>query len=199
MKIKKIATVVTGGVGIYLEDINDTQWVGDGCAMYQLGNVPYMKKNNVFALFDIDRKKEEGFACYHNTISIFEDMVADNDHNDEPVKETRVEVRMDGKSVTGLCGSRDMTLIKTVYLKPLGDLEQPTFWKRTNKDGMKSIVVKEGMFTVAIILPNQLGAMGDIYVEMLERITKEVRHNREMAEYETHVQGQLSLIDSDEE
>lgn len=204
MKIKKISSVVTTGGSIYLEDIGEgdgkTQWVGDGCAMYQLGNVPYLEKSNIFPLFDIDKKKLDKISCFHNSIyPDFKRLVADNCQQEERVKETQVAVRLSGRTITALAPERSMPfLINAKYLNPLSDIEQRSLWLR-HTEGREYIVAKDGMFTVAIILPMKSSVIDDTVVCVLEQMAREARRVRGNEIYsETTLDGQVSLIDYEE-
>lgn len=194
LKMKKIAALCTSGHTIHIEDEGEgndkTQWIGDGHAMYRLGGIPYLRERTALATFDIDEEKREKFNCTHNVISDFQHMVRDIDEKDTLLRETNIEIKYKSRTVTGLDGERGIVLVRPKYLAPLKDLGEVTLWERISNQGKSLIIAKEGMFTVAIIIPGHNIFEDGAYD--LKRIAKAL-DELEIEEYDEYLEGQMTF------
>ncbi len=203
MKIKKIATVITSGSTISLQDVKEgdsvVQWVGDIATLYRLDNVPYLQETSFYSVFDIEKSKQDKYDYYHNNIGNIRALTEDLSPNETSLYRTMVEIKYKGVSFVGMFGEGEMLLVDSKYLKPLQDLEQIGYWRRRDTSGQAYIVAKDGMLATAIIYPTKIGRTkkDTALMSELKEITKIVHQNwLESQSEEDRLQGQISYIDN---
>lgn len=67
MKIASIQQICKGAkrIELFSAPSSSVQWISDGGAFYPLYNLPEMREENVFALFDIPEKKQDKIRFEH--------------------------------------------------------------------------------------------------------------------------------------
>ena len=156
MKIKAVQQICKGAnrIVLYSDPSSSVQWISDGGALYPLYNLPEMREENVFALFDIPKKKQEKIRFEHK-YQLHEDINFADATEDENVLEFgNISICMRGGCFAPLKTSHGMIYINEKYLKPFADAENGVqLYERYTPSGEVYIAVKEGFLLTGIILP----------------------------------------------
>lgn len=175
MKIKALAAICKKSKSIVIFDDkeNDTQWLSDGTAVYPMLKMPYMTENNIFALFDVPESKEHDYYC--KKLDFPEGLnFSNNDNIENKLKEEKVLITKDGRTLKPFQTSKGLIFIDVKYLKPISDELEVKYYERFTKgtDDVY-ITVKNGMEVIALILP--FTCIDDDFVLQMEDLTKMCR------------------------
>lgn len=177
MKLKKVVSLCLSSGRVQLFDHVDNdgvvgQWLGDGCALYPLGNVPYLDEDTACAVFDITEKKR-GKMMVSKDAMPERISVADYNAGDRQAEDMGISISYKGTSVQPLLirPNREIIYIQKKYLAPLDDvMDDLQFCVREMPGGERYVVAFVGLLIAAVILPYTL--MGEEYVDKLEDIAR---------------------------
>lgn len=183
MKLKKVFDLCSKASTCQLVDQRpgdpDTeQWIGDGYALYRINDLPYLEEQNIYSMFDVSPKKQEGFSFRHVTDG--PPCSLEDTHPEEAMIEKQyMQIVSGGKLLTPMKTSRGIVLIDSKYLRPLEDQRGTTEYYA---QGENLIAVKTGMYLEAVIAGV---TVEKTLVEELAKLTAECRFTVERAESET--------------
>ena len=156
MKIASIQQICKGAkrIELFSAPSSSVQWISDGGAFYPLYNLPEMREENVFALFDIPEKKQDKIRFEHKrqlpeAISFTDAVDAEN-----ALEFGNISIYARGRVLRPLKTSLGVIYINEKYLKPFSDAENGVQrYERYTPGGEVYIAVKEGFLLTGIILP----------------------------------------------
>lgn len=168
MKIKQIEAILKASKTIAVIETLSCQWLSNGFAAYPIYNLPELTEENIFAMFDIPKDKQEKFHFYRQEIPPHLSFV-DNCPTDQPLDRDIYAIN-DGKcQLEILITSTGIMFLPEKYLKPFSD-EDFTLYERTNSEGFTYIVVKRGLEIIGIIMPYQI--KDKKFIDKLEMVSK---------------------------
>ena len=174
MKIKAVESILKSAKSfiVYRGDVHG-QWLGDGCAMYPINNLPCLNEKILFALFDISEDKQSKYFFQERGLPKgidFRDCV----ENESILQRSKITFNVVGRELEPLLTAKGSVFINTKYLKPFSD-EPDGFelYERISGDGEPYIVAKSGMLIIGIIIPFAVESKG--FLKELEEITDGVR------------------------
>jgi hypothetical protein len=173
MKLASIQQICKGAKRIELFSMQSSrvQWISDGGAFYPLYNLPEMKEENVFTLFDIPPKKQEKIHFEHrNGLPGFLSF-ADTTASESPLEFCNISICARGRILAPIKTSLGITYINEKYLRPFSDAENGIqLYERHTPGGEVYIAVKEGFLLTGIILPYDI--ITEDFVKELQNIYK---------------------------
>ena len=144
------------------------QLIGDGTALYFTGAHPKMEENSVLAAMDIPEEKRKLFDIDEDFDTSLGISLLDNLRDDRMIhREELITLGAEGDSYIILYTSQGVRLLNAAYLDPIGDCHEVTLWERSDNRGRMRVVVKSGVFLVAIMEPTKVP---DAVVDTLETI-----------------------------
>lgn len=174
MKLKKIINLCKKRKTFRLYDKlekDDTviQWLGDGFAMYQISGLPYLEKENIFALFDIPQAQQSNYFFKHTGIT--EEINGnDFDPSERILNESWITIHYGGTTLLPLQSENGILFLQNKYLAPLEDLQ---LYERRTPQGQQYIVGKAGFLIQAIIFPYD--TMKETFVSDLDDLAARCR------------------------
>lgn len=167
-------------------DADGSQWLGDGCALYQLPtDTPILKANTISALYDIDRDKMNNEYIYKEFIAD-EYLTSDTCEDEEILREIFIKVRYAGKELMPFASRNGIILIDTEYLAPL-DLKNYEMYFMLRKD---TVVIKKGMFAVACIKPINVSDGIEDFGKQLSELYKQYSIRKEVSFVERNIKDE---------
>lgn len=191
MKIKGVESILKSSKTIIVcRGKLHGQWLGDGCAMYPIHNLPELTEHHLFALFDIPEEKQSKYMYQERGLPKgidFRDCV----ENESVLQRGKITINAMGRELEPLFTSNGAVFINTKHLKPFSD-EPDGFelYERISGDGEPYIVAKSGMLIIGIIIPFRVE--GKKFLEELEQLVAGVRktlENREAAANQILLEG----------
>lgn len=176
MNVKKIVSLCKQAK-MFDSTINadGSQWLGDGCALYQLpADTPILEANTISALYDIDREKMNNEYVYKE-FTADEYLTSDTCEDEELLREIFIKVRYAGKDLMPFASRNGLILIDTKYLAPL-DLKNYEMYFMLRKD---TVVIKGGMFAIACIKPFNVSDVSEDFNKQLSELYKQHSISRE--------------------
>lgn len=174
MKIKKAISLCKQRKCIYLIDKSETQWLGDGCSLYPLLNMPYLNSDNIFTVMDIEEKKKEDYFLKHIDSDSEEDyssVLEDNFPNEKILERMKIRIFARGHTMIPLKTSNGIIFIDEKYLMPLVNyFDTLELYERVKESGVRVIAAKTGLLLMSIIMP--LNIIDEGFVEELKEITE---------------------------
>ncbi len=159
MKISAIEQICKGAkrIDLYSSETTRAQWISDGGAFYPLYNLPQMKEENVFTLFDIPEKKQDKIRFEHKYQLPENISFADTADAENALEFCNIFIHTRGKTLVPLKAQIGVIYINEKYLKPFSDAENGVqLYERYTPGGEIYIAVKEGFLLTGIILPSDI-------------------------------------------
>ena len=148
---------------------SSVQWISDGGAFYPLYNLPEMREENVFALFDIPEKKQDKIRFEYKSQLPEAICFGDTAEAENVLELGYISICARGRALRPLKTSHGMIYINEKYLKPFADAENGVqLYERYTPGGEVYIAVKEGFLLTGIILPDDI--VTEDFVEALKVI-----------------------------
>lgn len=128
------------------------QWMGDGYAAYPLDGVPYLDTDAVYAIFDVDAKKQDKLPVQHKYELPSGVSFGDQSREDVPLEPVRFQMSIGDDD---LALFRDeggaLLVIKADYKKPFDNWKECECFKRMSKDGNAFVAVMSGCILRGLI------------------------------------------------
>lgn len=175
MKIKAVESILKTAKTLYLYSGNrHGQWLGDGCAVYPVNNLPVLNEKYLFSLFDIPEEKQSKYLFQEHGFPKridFRDYV----ENEIILQRVNITINTAGRELEPMFTSKGVVFINTKYLKPFADEPDgfELYERYFSDDGEPYIVAKSGMLVIGIIIPYRIE--GDQLLKTLEALTSGVR------------------------
>lgn len=148
MQLKQIETLCKHSKIINILETYTHQWISDGFACYPLLKMPKLNEKTVLTVLNIPESKANKY-----TVTV-QPMYEHFNINDDDLAEREInKAWMSIMNARPMKTSEGITFINDRYLKPLQDLEYPKFFERKTESGQIYIVIKDGLFINAIIMP----------------------------------------------
>lgn len=175
MKIKAVESILKSAKTLYLYSGNrHGQWLGDGCAVYPVNNLPVLNEKYLFSLFDIPEEKQSKYLFQEHGFPKridFRDYV----ENEIILQRVNITINTAGRELEPMFTSKGGVFINTKYLKPFADEPDgfELYERYFSDDKEPYIVAKSGMLDIGIIIPYRIE--GDQLLKTLEALTSGVR------------------------
>lgn len=175
MKIKAVESILKSAKTLYLYSGNrHGQWLGDGCAVYPVNNLPVLNEKYLFSLFDIPEEKQSKYLFQEHGFPKridFRDYV----ENEIILQRVNITINTAGRELEPMFTSKGVVFINTKYLKPFADEPDgfELYERYFSDDKEPYIVAKSGMLVIGIIIPYRIE--GDQLLKTLEALTSGVR------------------------
>lgn len=203
MKINTIQQICKAAkrIELFSAPSSTVQWISDGGAFYPLYNLPTMKEENVFALFDIPESKQNKIRFEHKFKLPEAISFTDTTETENPLELGTISICARGRALSPLKTSLGIIYINQKYLKPFSDAENGVqLYERYTPDGEIYIAVKEGFLLTGIILPYDI--VTKEFVDELKTIyelSSLAAENKRLHRLETEEPEQIDLGDYIEE
>lgn len=190
MKLTKFAKLVKKTGRCLVVQMPDATWLSNGCGIYRADGLPKLQdKEQVCAVLDVDRKTAEKI-----TVKIKQEeagryvagMDLDDGYSDGEKEALKYPVQAvkDGMLYAALeTPDGNLTFYDQMLLLPVADVIQDSeyinFAVRENENVGKYIVVKDGMETVAAIMPcrvldlDYVGSLESFWVKCSTQLQRE--------------------------
>lgn len=174
MKIKAIAQLCKKAGMVYLyEDKNHLQWVGDGCAIYPLFDLPPMNKDSLFTIFNIP-EKQRGKIIFDNGFTPTGVCLDDVAYGETMLCDGDMRIISGGRTLIPLRTQMGLIFINEKYLSPVSDIpETMELFERVSADGRQYIAIKSGMYIYGVVLP--VDVINDDFVKEMDSLTAQCR------------------------
>lgn len=128
------------------------QWMSDGTAAYPLDGVPYLDTEAVYAIFDIDAKKQDKLVVQHKYELPERLSFADQRAGDTPLEPVRFNMAIGGDELA-LFRDTDgaLVVIRADYKKPFDNWKECECFKRMSADGNSFVAVMNGCILRGLI------------------------------------------------
>lgn len=173
MKINSIQQICKGAKRIELYTVADKsiQWISDGGAFYPLYNLPQLKQENIFTMFDIPENKQDKIRFEHKNALPQAMSFEDHANGETQLELGGISVCTRGQVLLPLKTSLGIVYINQKYLAPFKDSKNGVaLHERITPSGEVYIAVKEGFLLTGIIRPLDIITKG--FVDELESIYK---------------------------
>lgn len=134
------------------------QWISDGVGAYPLDGLPYMDKEAICAIFDIDAKKRNKMVVSHaGTLPEGMDFT-DYHRGDDPLEQLDFQMSLGGNELTLFRdGGGGLVVIKSAYRKPIEAWNECECFKRVDSEGRPYVAVMSGCILRGLIYPYKIG------------------------------------------
>lgn len=137
------------------EDADGVQWAGTGSCVWRLPeNLGTLTTDALCAIWDVSAEKAAGWVISRHP---FPDAYCTDDYSAgerELLWWVQRRLVLDGVDILPLKEpGGEVYTIKTKYIRPGKDAEQPSLCLRKTTEGAPYIVCKDGMFVQAVIIP----------------------------------------------
>lgn len=155
MLINKIIQLCKKEKRIYLVDVDESQWLSDGHAIYPMYEMPEFNIDSLLKTYDISSKKGEKIIKQHincKTINLnFTDVCSD----EVLCEQNPIRIVINGTTYIQILTENGCELIDSKYFAPLSDANEDMvqIYQRTADSGDTYFAVKDGMFLIALIQP----------------------------------------------
>jgi hypothetical protein len=154
MKLGKVGALCKSAKRFVIYRTWQGQWISDGCAIYPIRELPMLKEDNVFALFDIPEDKREKVQYSEGNVPYGIDL-ADACDDEVVVQLSPISLVYKGAVFTPMRGRSGILYIDRKYISPFGD--DITLYERYYPRSERSyIAVKRGLLLEGIILPAEI-------------------------------------------
>lgn len=156
MKLKKIESVCKNGACIRINRSPDGKlWIGDEAAVYFVGGLKDISKEQLFTIFDIPEEKRESYSVVEN-----EALFDDNDSAERIInRRLKTELCIGSRRYIIYEVDGRLICINSKYLNPLTDEKECTLFLRNSG---RHIAIKKGMFILALICTFDIVSVTDI-------------------------------------
>lgn len=151
IKKKRVAALCKSKRRLVMQTLPDnTQWIGDGGAMYILAGIEPMSEESLASMLDYSEKDIAAirFTQAHGS----EELFSDNNESDVQIKNPPKRVIIKNAEFLIFETGNDLIFINGDYLKPIVTDDQTTYHMRTLSDGQNVLCVKKGFLPEAVIL-----------------------------------------------
>lgn len=149
------------------------QWLGTRGAVYPLSGLPYLKEENLVALFDITEKQRESFYFNHSPLPT----TINFDHTDTDetmLDREKITLGYGGRIVRPIITRGGLEFIDTDLLSPLSDIaDELELFERRTAAGGTYFAAKMGLMIVGVIMP--LSIIEEKLVENMETLAAKCR------------------------
>lgn len=150
IKKKRVAAICKSHKHVMIQTTRDnTQWIGDGGAMYILAGIEPMSAEGLASMLDYSEK--DFTAIRFSEIHASEELFSDN-NDDMQIKDAPKRVIIKNAEYLIFETETDLIIINGAYLKPIDTDDQTTYHLRTVSDGTTCLCVKKGFLPEAVIL-----------------------------------------------
>lgn len=150
IKKKRVATLCKAQKRVIMQTTSDnTQWIGDGGAMYILAGIEPMSAESLASMLDYSDK--DFLTIKFAEIDAPEELYSDN-ANDIQIKEPPKRVIIKNAEYLIFETATELIFINGEYLKPIVTDDQTTYHFRTVPNGQECLCVKKGLLPEAVIL-----------------------------------------------
>ena len=157
MIIKNIAKVCreSNSIAIYKAPGKE-QWIGDGCAMYAVADLPLVTRDQLCSIFDYS-DKVKARICDCKITDTAAKLLTDNYADETYIEELPEEIAFRSNVYKMFTCAGRVFMVKESYLSPLLDISDDTVYYMRYHGDLPVLCVKRGFVTVAIIMPIMLG------------------------------------------
>lgn len=184
IKKKRVATLCKSKRRLIMQTLPDnTQWIGDGGAMYILAGIEPMSEDSLASMLDYS-EKDIAAICFRQANGS-EELFSDSDESDIQIENPPKRVIIKNVEFLIFETGNDLIFINGDYLKPIVTDDQTTYHMRTLSDGGNVLCVKKGFLPEAVILGVKFdnGALDGWFDDLAGIITSV--QNKYMARRET--------------
>lgn len=164
MKLQKIVDICKKSGQMYITHAEDTQWVGNGQAVYPLYDSPKLQAEELCTIYGITEDQQDKMILNEKSASEYDVSFAALDGTEEAVTVVPMEITFGGASYKMLECKDGISFVRRLYFTPFK--EETQIWRKKNKCG-EYFVVTAGMFVVGVIFP-EVGLRADISAEIKE-------------------------------
>lgn len=195
MIIKKIAAICKSrkSVALYDDEEAGIQWIGDGCAIYPLYDMPPLDEETVLVVLDVPGDKRGDYRVNYTPLPTPYNF-RDDDDLERMLPEMDVGIVFKDSKLMPARTSRGLLFFNPKYLEPLNDLDGFELYERQTKDGGIYFAVKTGFILQAILLPKL--PEPDVLFDRLRMLARELEttlHYQTLAEEEAEDDTQLRI------
>lgn len=165
MKIQKIVDLCKKSGQMYITHAEDTQWVGNGQAVYPLYDIPNLTAEELCVIYGITEEQQEKMILNEKSAEEYGVSFSPLSSSEEAIEAVPMGITYGGSSYIMLKCKDGISFIKRIYFTPFK--EETQLWRRIAASGIEYFVVTAGMFVVGIILP-EIGIRADIAAEIKE-------------------------------
>ena len=158
MNLNALGKLCTEAKALYLYDAADgTQWAGTSAAIWQLPKqLGRITADMLCAIWDISPEKTALMSITEGDFPEAYDTDPYSAGEKDMLWWIRRRLVLDGDDLLPLrAPNGEIYTIKTKYIKPGKDAEQPALCLRQTAEGAPYIVCKDGMWVTAVIMPRQ--------------------------------------------
>ena len=132
------------------------QWIGTRDALYLPTRMPYLVEDIICTMCDLSEKQRNDWDIQHDEQWAFDWSLMNEDPSDTPADLMGLSIMVHGEELLPLKVEKELVWIWSKYLTPLeDDLSRLTFHYR-EANGCPYIIVKDGMFIIASIRPEDI-------------------------------------------
>lgn len=199
IKKKNVAAICKAHKALRAQTMSDnTQWIGNGAAMYILAGIEPMSLDAIASMLDYTEKDISKMSFFEEHLD--EEIFSTNNSTDIQIETPpkRVIIK-DAEYLIYETGTR-LIFINSYYLKPIVGDDQTTYFMRTLPDGKDTVLcVKKGFLPEAIICgvrfdEQALHTWFDELCGIINDVTDKYIHN--LAEISKAIDEQLKLEES---
>ncbi|MDE6733802.1 MAG: hypothetical protein K2J77_13125 [Oscillospiraceae bacterium] len=151
IKKKRVAALCKSKKRLLMQTLPDnTQWIGDGGAMYILAGIEPMSEDSLASMLDYS-EKDITAICFRQ-VNGSEELFSDDKERDVQIEKPPKRVIIENAEYLIFETVNDLIFINGDYLKPIVTDDQTTYHMRTLSDGQNVLCVKKGFLPEAVIL-----------------------------------------------
>lgn len=151
IKKKRVASICKARRRLVSQTMPDnTQWIGDGCAMYILAGIEPMSWESLASMLDYTEKDIASIFYVENSVP--DDLFSENNETDIQVEAPPKRVIIKEAEYLIFETETRLVFINGKYLKPIDVDDQTTYFTRTTRNGHIALCVKKGFLPEAVIL-----------------------------------------------
>lgn len=145
-----------------LMDDKSGQWIGTPMALYLLpGNLPKLNEGAACALLDIPQKKAADMEIRSGDMPEVYDTDDSETAGRTLIWDTDKRIILGGADLLPCStSSGEVYFVREQYIQPIVDCEGLQLVLKETEEDVPYIVAKEGMFTVALLMPYDIGVDG---------------------------------------
>lgn len=202
IKKKRVAAICKAHKALRAQTMSDnTQWIGNGSAMYILAGIEPMSLEALASMLDYTEKDISKMSFFEEHLD--EEIFSENNSTDIQIETPPMRVIIkDAEYLIYETGTR-LIFIDSYYLKPIVANDQTTYFMRTLPGGKDTVLcVKKGFLPEAIICgvrfdEQALHTWFDELGGVINAVTDKYIYH--LAEMKKAIDEQLKLEDGDDE
>jgi len=169
MKIKKIVDLCRrNGVAQIYKDKTDTQWLGDGYALYPLYGIPKLNEDEFFTTFDFTAKQRNKMLFAERK---FPEVYCSSDFcaDEERCQEHTLKIPFGSRLLIPYTTRDGIKFLDSAYVAPFeGEDSEIEVYERKSESGEMYFAIKVGMILRAIVMP--FNAINESFVDKIKEI-----------------------------